>query len=69
MSEQSIEQIAGDVLKCALAHDPDACLVGNVTALEMARMAVATLTTCPACGAEAWCNLDCHVCEVCTLLE
>ena len=48
------ETIACDVLACALAHDPDVRLIGNVTAAEVAALAARHVMTCPHCVAEAW---------------
>ena len=52
------------MLQCALAWEPDARLIGNVTALDVAKVAALTMTQCPACGSEAWVNIDCNVCRV-----
>jgi hypothetical protein len=62
------ETIACDVLACALAHDPDVRLIGNVTAAEVAALAARHVMTCPHCGAEAWVNIDCDTCLVCSAL-
>lgn len=63
------EAVASAVLKSALAWEPDACLVGNVTAAELAALAASALDTCPLCGATAWVNIDCDLCLTCTSLR
>jgi hypothetical protein len=60
----SREQVAADVLACALAHDPESRLIGNVRAIDVAMLAALSLHTCPVCGAEAWVNIDCSLCDV-----
>lgn len=50
------------MLQCALAWEPEARLIGNVTALDVAKVAALTMTQCPSCGSEAWVNIDCRVC-------
>jgi|JI8StandDraft_1071087.scaffolds.fasta_scaffold80784_1 hypothetical protein len=62
------EAIACDALACALAHEPDVRLIGNVTAAEVAALAARSVMTCPACGATAWVNIDCDTCLVCSAL-
>lgn len=59
---RTIEQIAIDVLKSATSREPDACLVGNVTALELGYLAASRVMTCPSCGSTAWVNIDCRLC-------
>jgi hypothetical protein len=61
---RTVETIAVDVLRCALAWEPNACLMGNVTASEIATLAAWTIDTCPKCGATAWVNIDCDLCLV-----
>lgn len=59
-------EIASEVLRCAMAWEPDARLIGNVTALEIARLAAQRIEDecqpCPLCGAEAGCDIDCGLC-------
>lgn len=47
--------------------------IQGVSWLELARIAAAAVDTanlsCPLCGAEPWCNIDCKVCRVCSELE
>lgn len=61
---RSTETIAVDVLRCAISHEPDSRLIGNVTAAELVRLCAAEVMTCPKCGAEAWVNIDCDLCLV-----
>lgn len=61
---RTTEAIAADVLQCAIAHDPDSRLIGNVTAAEIVRLCASEVMTCPKCGAEAWVNIDCDMCLV-----
>lgn len=63
----SLEAIAVELLRCALAWERDACLVGNVTALDVARLAASHLTACLVCGAEPWVSIDCLVCQALTV--
>lgn len=62
------ETIARDVLASALAHEPDVRLIANVTAAEVAALVARAVMTCPACGTEAWCNIDCDTCLICSAL-
>ena len=62
----TIDETARKVLLCALTHEPDSCLIGNVTAAEIARLAASRLSTCPQCGADAGSNIDC--CCLCAIL-
>lgn len=58
------EAVAVDVLRCALAWEPNVCLIGNVMACEIAALAASAIDTCPKCGATAWVNIDCDLCMV-----
>lgn len=58
------EAIALDVFRCAVSHEPGVRLIGNVTASEVVRLVAREVMTCPACGAEAWVNIDCDLCLV-----
>lgn len=62
------EKVAELVLRAALAWEPDARIVGDVMAVELALLAAGQVTTCPKCGSEAWCNIDCDLCLVCASL-
>lgn len=66
---RDIESIARDVLCCAISHDPDARLIGNVRASEVAALAAREIMTCPKCGAEAWVNIDCDLCLIAGQLQ
>ncbi len=61
--------VAEDVLRCALAWEPSARLIGNVTAKEMAMLVARIIDTCPKCGSTAWANIDCDLCGVCSAIE
>jgi hypothetical protein len=63
------EEIAIDLLRCAVSHVSDVRLLGNVRADEIALLAAEQIMTCPSCGAEAWCNIDCSLCVVISALE
>lgn len=60
---KNIESIAVEILRCALSHEPAVALIGNVTALDIAILAVRSIDTCPSCGSTAWVNIDCELCE------
>ncbi len=64
MSERSdtLESVAVETLKCCLSWEPEARLIGNVRAFDLARLAVTHLTSCPACGADPGCDIDCALC-------
>ena len=66
---RSLEAIASDLLKAALEGPAYGGIVGGVTRIELARLAVEHITTCPRCGAEAFVNIDCFVCEVAGQLQ
>lgn len=36
---KSIQEIAQDVIRCGESWTPDACLIGNITAIEIIRLA------------------------------
>jgi hypothetical protein len=61
----NLEAIATDMLKCAIGWDPAAKVIGNVSAADVARVAAHVIGTCPKCGATAWVNIDCDLCNVC----
>jgi hypothetical protein len=61
---KSVETIANEVLRCALSWERDARLLGDVTAEEIAILAISAIITCPICGATAWANIDCDVCSI-----
>ena len=72
MSDKAIrprEATAVDLLKCAIAHEPEVRLVGNVRACDIAALAASLITSCPSCGAEPWVNIDCDLCLVCAMLS
>lgn len=61
---RTTEAIALDALRCAISHEPDSRLIGNVTAAEVVRLCAREVMTCPKCGAEAWVNIDCDLCLI-----
>lgn len=65
---RNLEQVAVDVLHCAISHEPNVCLLGNVIASEVAALAAFVIDSCPKCGATAWVNIDCDLCLVCSQL-
>ena len=52
-----------ELLRCALTHEPESRLLGNVRAREIVAIAASLVTSSPACGAEPWVNIDCALCE------
>lgn len=67
---RSYNEIATDLLRCALTWEKDAKIIGNITAEELAKLAAADLGTCPTCGERAWVNVvDCTLCQICADLE
>lgn len=61
--------VAEDLLRCAIAWEPTARLVGNVTAKELAMLVAHVIDTCPKCGSTAWVNIDCDLCGVCHAIQ
>lgn len=59
-----LRSIAEEMLACALKWDPDARPLGNIKAVEIVALAGSKLLLCPKCGAEAWVNTDCDLCEL-----
>lgn len=59
------EATAVETLKCCLSWEPDARILGNVRAIDLAAILVSQINTCPKCGATAWVNIDCDLCGVC----
>ena len=64
-SVRNLEQIAAELLRLACEREVTSAMVGDVTAMEVARLAVHAITSCPACGAEPGVNIDCRICAVC----
>lgn len=56
------EKVAVEVLRFAFQWPSDACVIGNVTAAELAQLVESFVDTCPKCGATAWVNIDCGLC-------
>ena len=66
---RSLEQIAGELLTCSLTWEREAKIIGNVTAFELALLAVSRISTCPQCGADAGADIDCSTCVIIDALE
>lgn len=66
--EEDIEKIAVRVMKHAFKHAPDEIIAGDVTSLDLVRLAAPNVLTCPSCGSTAWVNIDCDVCQMCSKL-
>lgn len=64
--KRGIEAVAEAVPRYAVSRDPEEMLLGCVEARELAALAARALTSCPACGAEPGCDIDC---KICILLE
>jgi hypothetical protein len=62
------EKTAIKILKHALSNAPDAQLIADITAHEIAAFVARYIITCPKCGATAWCDIDCDLCLLCNEL-
>lgn len=63
------EACAVELLRCAIGWEPDARLLGNIRAADIAALCAHMINTCPKCGSTAWCNIDCDLCTVCHSLS
>jgi hypothetical protein len=63
-AKRNNNEVAVELLKCAICWNTDARVLGNVTAVELARFCAAQIITCPVCGSEAWVNIDCKICSI-----
>ena len=63
------EKVAVELLRTVLKNAPGAEVVGQVTAVDLAKLASRLVDTCPICGATAWVNIDCDLCNVCAKLK
>jgi len=63
------EAIAVELLRHVLTLEVNSCPLGDVTALEIAILCASMIDTCPLCGATAWVDNDCDLCELCTTLK
>lgn len=63
------EALAFEVMKCTITHEPEAKLLGNISAQETMYLMSLIITACPKCGSEAWVNVDCNMCLLCTSLS
>ena len=59
---RTIDQIASDVVENATAWATESRLIGNVTALELVRLAAPHVLSCPVCESEAFVGIDCYLC-------
>ncbi len=59
------EACAVEILKCAFAWEPEARILGEVRAADIAALAAHLVDTCPRCGSTAWVNIDCPLCTLC----
>lgn len=68
---KSIEQIAIELLRHCVTHGilMPLPILGGLTALDLASLAVSQIDTCPKCGATAWVNIDCELCAVGAAIE
>jgi len=64
MTERDLQTIAADLLRCATSWEPQVCIVGNITATELARLARFVLGQCPLCVVTAGANVDCEIYDV-----
>jgi hypothetical protein len=62
------EELAVALLDCVVTHEVDECLLGNVTALEIAALCASIIVKCPQCGATAWHGTNCELCVLCSTL-
>lgn len=60
------EQTAAAMLKYVMAISPTSLVMPNVSAVEVALLVAPLIHVCPKCGAEAWCNIDCTLCNACS---
>lgn len=60
------EKTAVALLKHVLEKPPTSLVVPDVSAIEVALLVAPLIHVCPACGAEAWCNIDCRLCNACS---
>lgn len=63
------EQIAVAVIKSLLGVGPLYRVCGDVTSLELCSLLVEHLTSCPKCGTEPGCNIDCDLCNTINILQ
>ena len=63
-NKRNAEQVSEAILKAVLRKDINEQVIGDVTARELVQLIVGNFTSCPACGAEPWVNLDCRVCYI-----
>jgi len=47
-------------------YTPESVVIYDITAIEIVAVAASVLSQCPSCGAEAWVNIDCELCMICS---
>lgn len=63
------EQLAVKVLKATVKHPPSAILYGDVTAMDLVRLALSHITHCPECGESPSIDSGCPVCMTVSFIE
>jgi hypothetical protein len=66
---KSNQQIAVELLQFAINNPSDQIIISNISAVELVRFLAPLIITCPKCGSEAWCNIDCDLCSTCSFLK
>jgi hypothetical protein len=62
---QTKEKMALNILNKAINTPPEECpIIDNISAKELICLVQEHILTCPKCGAEAWVNIDCDLCNV-----
>lgn len=69
MSQRNAEQVSEAILKAVLRKNIDEQVIGDVSAQELVGLVANNFSSCPACGAEPWTNIDCHVCGIMGIFE
>ena len=64
MSQRNAEQVSEAILKAVLRKSIDEQVIGDVSAQELVGLVANNFSSCPACGAEPWTNIDCRVCDL-----
>lgn len=69
MAVYNPEAVAVELLRVAVKAEPNARVIANVTAHDIAMFVVKHIHTCPSCGATSGVNIDCDLCGVISGLE
>jgi hypothetical protein len=59
---RTAEQISVDLLHMAIETEVGQDVLLVIKSDELALVASRQILTCPKCGSEAWCNIDCDLC-------